>query len=218
LAQRVSNLSDVDTFGNSALIAAASRGHHETVQVLIDAGAVARNLSDGFFAMLQAVSVESSEKLEGCMLSAQLLINAGVNPNDTDEKGTRAVQVACKRGNVPMLDMLISNGAQVDLLDKKGRGLLTYAVAQNSLPMVQSLVDQGLDLNQRINAEKNQTILMYATNKGFAEIADFLKVRGADQEILDYKGRNASDYAGVTKVSATALDQENKKARVGEGK
>jgi ankyrin repeat protein len=116
-----------------------------------------------------------------------------------------------------MLDLLISNGAKVDILgEESGRMLLIYAVKQNSLPMVQSLVDQGLDLNQRLGVEKNQTILMYATNKGFFEVADFLKERGADQEITDYKGRKASDYAGVTNASATALIQEAKKAKTGE--
>ena len=204
LARRVRNLSDVDTFGKSALSAAASRGHDRVVQALIDAGA------DGFDAMIHAINDVSSESR---MASVQLLINAGVNPNGTDAKGTKAVKVACKRGDAPMLDLLISNGAKVDILDRYGRGLLTYGVDTNSLPIVQSLVAQGLDLNQMVNAERNQTILMYATHRGYTEIANFLKERGADQEILDYKGRKASDYASVTKASATPLDQEDKKAK-----
>ncbi len=200
-----------DGFGSTALIAAASYGHVAIVETLARR---VRNLSDVDTFGNSALSAAASR---GHDRVVQALINAGVNPNDTDAKGARAFQLACQRGNVPILDLLISKGAKVDLLDQKGRGLLIYAVAQNSLPMVQSLVAQGLDLNQRVNPEKNQTILMYVTSKGYAEIADFLKAQGADQEIADYKGRKASAYAGVTNASATALEQESKKARVEKG-
>jgi ankyrin repeat protein len=154
----------------TALMWAASEGHADIVQTLIENGANVNAAStSGFTPLLFAAR-------EGHQAVAQLLLKAGANVNATAQDGTTALLVATVRGNTAAARDLLEQGADpnasgpgytalhwaagsweteltgprgiVMARDKEWQGL--RGVATGKLELVTALLEHGADPNARL--------------------------------------------------------------------
>ena len=70
----------------------------------------------------------------------------------------------------------------------------TYADKDANIEMVEYIIEKAIDVN-KTNRRSRFTPLMAAASYGRAEIAKLLLEHGADKNIVEEKGFNATDFA-----------------------
>ncbi|KAM7386074.1 hypothetical protein PAMA_008950 [Pampus argenteus] len=104
-----------------ALIAAASMGHAEVVELLLNHGADVNVVDQqGRTALMTAAS-------EGHMTTTQLLLDHGASLDQTDREGLTALSWACLKGQLPLVRELVDRGAATTHADRSGRTPLDLA-------------------------------------------------------------------------------------------
>ena len=163
---------------------AAENGHAETVRFLLQNGAGAEDRDiEGDTALLYAVRRGRAE------VAALLL--SGSRPDAV--LLNRALTLAARRGEVPMLRLLLDAGAAVDARDAGGRSALALAAAEGHPEAARTLLAGGADPNAA-DAD-GATPLMLAAYYGHADIVHLLLTHGADPSARDASGDSARDYA-----------------------
>lgn len=131
----------------------------------------------------------------GDVNKTELLLIAGLNPNDADVDDKKKKQFilhnVCIYGTAPIVELLLQYGANINLLDESGETALHKAVENNKADIVKVLIKNGADLNLMTGAKKNA--LYIAEQKKNSEIVELLKKAGAhqmtDDEIKVHKKR-----------------------------
>jgi len=100
LLQKKAHLNREDWFGNTPLLKAVKSGHQEIVRLLLEAGADT-DAHDGLWrtALIEATYLDRPDIVK-------LLINYGANSTPTDLKGNTALDIAIKKGNMQIIDLL----------------------------------------------------------------------------------------------------------------
>ncbi|KAI1124885.1 ankyrin repeat-containing domain protein [Nemania abortiva] len=147
----------------------------EAVQALLQCGAdIKLKSKSGWHALHYAAVRSHRDATRVC----EVLIEAGCNPLDADEKGWLPFHVACMAGNTQVMDLLIGYGE--DMLQVKahdGRAVLDFGWDQ--LESLKWLLKRGMiDVNAAIT-EDGETALMRYILDGNVESARLLKARGA---------------------------------------
>lgn len=125
----------------------------------------------GFTPIYCAVSAARPE-------AAQLLLEAGANPNGAGPSGLTALIIAASMGRKDLIDLLIANKAMVDARDRQQRTALHVAVYSGQLDAVKALVEAGADVN---GGGRGQTPLSAATQANQIEIAAYLREKGGQE-------------------------------------
>jgi uncharacterized protein len=132
------NMSATDHAGRSALWLAATRNDLAVIKALLGAGlrpdAHAAAEQTPLIATLRATHSEEV---------AQLLLNAGADPEATDAQGHTALMIAAASGHVELVNMLLVRHARPDALDHERRTALWYAAAAGSRDEVVALMAAG---------------------------------------------------------------------------
>jgi ankyrin repeat protein len=143
---------EIDAFcakGHNALMAAAYYGHQPIVKVLLEAGADADLLSDGYdglgYGMSALMFVAGSFFASNRDLIAKLLIASGANVDRQSEKGKTAIMFAAIAGSGyrTCVEILIAAGANLNLRDDRGHTVLTLVAAAENYPMFNLLLQAG---------------------------------------------------------------------------
>lgn len=214
-----------DEEGESALIAAACKGHAHVVQVLINAGAEVNAQSKslygpGFTALMWAAH-------EGYESVVEILLGAGAEQNLQTGHGFTALMWAGQEGYHKVACLLLEHGANVFLVNFDGETALTLAgkkghdrIVELLRPMYDrsgrsrnekgdtllmhaaynglvNMVKELLDSGAEINCtnDDGKTALICASCKGHEGIVELLIARGANTGIKDRQGRNAYEWA-----------------------
>ncbi len=207
-----------DKGGYTALGAALIRRDYDLVRVLLKHGARAdlplRSLYSARISPLPYLIEKGINDL------LQPLLNAGADPDYSDDKGRTALYHAVLNKNIAAMKTLIAAGANLNRRDIRGRTSLDYAlrwgradaselllragaksteasliaaIRGNLDGSAMALLAKGSDLNFRNQA--GRTALSYAAEKGKTAIVRALLSRGARADIKDLRGLTPIWYA-----------------------
>jgi ankyrin repeat protein len=174
----------------SALMIASTYGYIESVSLLLGYGANVNDTVKGWSALMIA-SQNDNTKL------VQVLFEYGANVNNQVE-GWSPLMIACYYEHSRLASILLEQNANVDLRNRNGFNLIALMIArqQGHTVIVQELLMQKLN-----------DLLISASEKGHAKIAELLLKQGASVNVKDADGKTALMFAcekGYTKTSKVA--------------
>jgi len=188
LLERGADIEATDRFGVTALMAASSNGHLQTVQRLIKAGAdlaarcqVSSGGRDGGDTALHFAS------LHGHPLVVQTLLKAGASMSATTNRGLTPLHSASKRGHAPAILLLAAAGSDKGGQDEDGLSAVHHATLGNRLAALVTLIQLGAPTNLRSNA--GRTPLAQARHDDHEELVTLLS--GAHKLQWTKQGREA---------------------------
>lgn len=167
--------------GETPVMAATYHNHVETVKALIAAGADIE---------LQDKNKENPflyASKEGYVDIVKLTIDAGTNIREINHRGGTALIPAAERGHVEVVKELVDRtDIDVNYRNDLGWTALLEAIvlgngSENHKQIVQLLIDHGADVNMA--DREGVTPLEHAEKRGFKEMADMLRVAGANETI-----------------------------------
>lgn len=130
---------------------------------------------------------------QGNPQEAQRLLDAGVHPNVTDEKGWSPLMMATLHGHTVIVQLLLKHGADVNVANSTGGTALMMAALQGQDTILQVLLDNGARVDTQDT--KGWTALMYAARNGYASTVEILLSSGAEVNLKNDEGRTALMYA-----------------------
>ncbi len=193
-----------DRSGNMPLAIAAKNGHAGVVSLFLERKAPvdARNVAAST-ALFMAVEEER-------VTAAEILLNAGADPNIAGRSGITPVGAAAYTGNSALVAMLLNKGADPKAIDATGKTAIIYAAGRAYTAVVKQLLDKGIDVNARYGSDL--TALMWAAGHseeaGAADVKESLELliaKGAHLNDQDDRGRTALMTAAEL-GRATAVD------------
>lgn len=178
-----------DKDSTTPLIAAATRGHLECVQLLLQAGAdVNARTKDSYPALVNACFCG-----HGDVVSA--LLNAGADTLVRDYDGSTALAIALESKNIVCATILLQSGIDVgvNLVTARNGSALHLAASLAHQKCLQMLIRLGADLDAR--DWEGLTPLMRASVLGNEKAMRMLLKAGADPMKTDNDERTALFYA-----------------------
>lgn len=178
--------------GETALIAAATRGDILITKTLIDGGAdVNAKAPTGANALIRALEYKHEE------ISAFLLAKPNLDLNTQRSDGTTALMIYAAREKEPEVAQLLERGANVNLQDAEGDTALHRASQGGNARIAQQLLNKGA--NPNLQNKVGGTPLMWAAAYGYREMVDLLLSHGAKPGMKDEDGVTASKWATKNK-------------------
>ena len=187
--------------GHTALMCAASRGHDDTVDLLLATRGI-----DAFRQDAYGLTALSHAARHNRLASASSLLayEKGYNkPLGSDKKryfyklvdrdNRSPLAYAVEEGYFEMARLLVKGGFPVDLAGYGGQSSLALAATHGDIQTVDTLLALGANANLK-NA-KGVTPLMQAAAANRLEAAGVLLNRGAKADLTDNLGRDALIYA-----------------------
>ncbi|KAF7730660.1 hypothetical protein EC973_001609 [Apophysomyces ossiformis] len=124
--------------GLTPLHIAASRGHLDIVQCLIEEYEVAVDSRDkeGETALLKAA-------YDGRFTVVEYLLSKNANVHQKDKDGWTALHNACSKGSLPIVRLLVERGAQVNVRSKMGHTPLINAASKGYMSIIEYLLNEA---------------------------------------------------------------------------
>jgi ankyrin repeat protein len=172
--------------GTDALtVAAAYRGTRDSLQLMLDAGALPQ-APDGVSTRHSPLVFAS---MTGDLENVRLLLKRGAEPS------AEALSEAVTFGYPEVLKSLIEAGADATITEGSGINLVHWATITNRPEVIPVLLDAKADINA--TDEFGFTPLMYAAtvDEGNIDAATVLLKAGADRSIRNKENRTALDQA-----------------------
>lgn len=212
LLKKVKDL-DARHEGQSLLSAAATAGHAECVQAILEAGArVDATDSHGNSALLHAAYTGQTE-------CCQLLLNAGANPNLKPANEESILDITLRQGHEATANLLLDwqadftvlsiNQAIDEGLEGAARRMLTAkpsllnqpgqfgdtplieAAKRGNVKLVKHLLDRGAHIDAQ--GSKRWSALMHAQYREHEKVVRLLIRRKANQKLTGSKGESLAD-------------------------
>ncbi len=174
------------SFGCTALMIAASKGHRATVRALLDKGA---NVDETTDAKRTALMLTTDEQISRDLLAK----GAEVNLRDAEGKTALMWAIADPRAGNEVAAALLRGGAKTDIADDGGRTALTWAAIAGRADQARALLDRHAGLNPK--TERGRTPLMLAAINGHADVVRLLVQHGARLDDRDAAGKTALQLA-----------------------
>lgn len=175
-------------YGITPLMRATENGHADTVRLLLANGVgVGARDSEGDTALLYAVRRGRSAVAEMLLSCEKKTDTALLN---------RALLVAARRGEEPMLRLLVKYGAEPGAKGAGGSSALAVAACEAHTEAVRALIELGADPN--LPDSEGVTPLMHAAATGNEETVCCLLEGGADPSRGDACGRTPLLIAAET--------------------
>ncbi len=128
-------------------------------------------------------------------IAAKLYIKDGADLNEETESGESVLANALRNHcDFDIIKLLIDNNADIYDFDNEGVSIFDMAITYNNIEMVQYMIKQGIDVNET-KRKSGFTPLMCASCYGRVEIVKILLEKGANKDIKESKGFNATDFA-----------------------
>lgn len=136
LLRNRSNILKRNKYGDSAIMAAAFRGHAGIVRRLLDAGADIRN--DGWNALHYSAYNGQAEIV-------RLLVERNADLDAAAPNGQTALMLAASTGRLAVVKILVDADADMDLEDYEGRTAIMLAEKAGHMDVVEYLRHEGAD-------------------------------------------------------------------------
>ena len=180
----ITNVNCKDICGSTPLHEAASNGHKEAAQLLIQSGAHI-NECDSFGRTPLVVAENHKELLE-------VLIESGANMNVADQYGSTLLHLSARKGQEVVVQLLIERGADTNVTNRAGLTPLHCAANNGHKEVAQLLIDGDANIN--IATTTGRTPLHDAAMSRQKEIAQILIDNGADVDQADRYGNTPRQY------------------------
>ncbi len=212
------NLTARGADGQTALEAAAGRGHGNVVRALLQTGRV--SAQDGLLraalkgqADIVKLLLASGARVAGTdagpllcaaaqsgdIRTVNVVLAAGGSTAlnwraaNRSEEGMTPVMFAVRSGRSGVVYTLAKRGADIRARSKGGRTLLMHAAVWNTPEICSFLIKNGVRVNDR--DEGGRTALMIAAEAGNRTNVDYLLKAGASVHTKDAQNKTALDYA-----------------------
>ena len=177
----LADVNAIDQSGLSALRAAVTNGHTETVKLLINREAEVNyvNPNNNCSVLMEAVG-------RGHRDTVELLIDEGADVNFVNLNTAWSVLMnAVERGHRDIVELLINKGAQVNYLHPdSGWSVLRVAAAYGHTAIVKLIIDKGAKVNY-VTQKDGWSILMVAVGRGHRDTVELLIDEGADVNFVN---------------------------------
>ncbi|KAH7474303.1 hypothetical protein PRIC1_013569 [Phytophthora ramorum] len=175
-----------DHNGSTALHLAASEGHCEMVQLLLQWGAGEVHLAGGRRKYARTPLHEAA--INGHLEVCRLLVDFGLLVDCHTTRGRTPLMYAVKGNFVQLARFLVKEaGANVDEQNEMGVTAVYSACQDGQLEMVKFLVQEAqADVN--LSNRTNHAPLHEAVAGGFTEVVDLMLRNGADKYVVDKMG------------------------------
>jgi ankyrin repeat protein len=177
-----------DHNGETALIAASSKGYLAIIKLLINYGADINYAPDNGWSALAAAIVRKQEDIVDLLLEA----GATLTPSKL-YIGKPPLMLAAMYGHEKIVQSLLRKGAPLDRIDSEGNTALIEAANGNednltggNFQIVKLFLDHGADVNTR--TKNGWSALMCATSNGDQDIVRLLIEAGANVGIQAENG------------------------------
>lgn len=183
------DVNEQDTYGYTALMAAASEGYAEIVELLINEGAdVNQPDSSGGTALM-------NPSLRGHVEVVRLLLNAGADAKS--ESGVRAFMYAAAGGHTRIVELFLKKGVGINSRDRSGMtALISACTSEGNIETVKFLLANGADYNAKTNGDEDTALHIAAANDKH-ELISFLRNAGADINARNASGATPLLYAAL---------------------
>uniref|UniRef100_A0A5S6R5I7 Protein SEC13 homolog n=1 Tax=Trichuris muris TaxID=70415 RepID=A0A5S6R5I7_TRIMR len=111
------------------------------------------------------------------------LAEAGLSPNDRDQRGTTPLMEAAKRGYIEIVEMLLQKGADLSVTDKKGNTALHHAMINKEEGVALTILGYCSFVDMQ-NSE-GRTALHYAVANVMLSAVETLLLKNASLFVLD---------------------------------
>lgn len=192
-----------DPRGQTPLMLAAAFGSMEATQLLVDAGANVKAVSNSG---LTALHLAASD-----IRKVRLLVEHGADIHAASQMGRTPLLVAAySTGAVESVRFLLSKGADVKKADATGITPLQAAIAVNDAASAKLLLEKGADPNTLANIPQSATPLTVAAQNGNVELLKLLLARNvsvnAQSSSTNSRVQNGTiQFGAVTALHTAAL-------------
>jgi ankyrin repeat protein len=200
----------ISIVGMTALMYAASRGHHRVTQILLEMNAnpreqdhqrrtalhMVRDVTTARVLITAGANVNARNEYEETPLMTAVdtdnaaLVDLLASMSDlkrTDDKGETAL-IRAARGKQASLDALLACGADVNYQPSSGWTPLAAAASFGDVDIVQRLIDQGATID-KISVD-GRTALCLAADRGWVDVVKLLLQKGAAPTLVDKEGNS----------------------------
>jgi uncharacterized protein len=175
------------TYGNTALMEAAARGHTDTVRVLIEKGGeVDATDNAGRTALMEAA-------FEGYTETVRVLLSKDANINAHDHEGWTPLFWAAFSRRTDTVRFLLEKGADANAQNKYQDTALLHASYGGDTDTVVVLLEHHAGINHK--DDMGRTALIEAARQGHADTVRTLLEHGADVKVVAKDGSNALSVA-----------------------
>ena len=137
LVQAGGDISAIDVKGYTPLILASYNGSEAATALLLARGAAVDQADTG-----RGNTPLMGVAFKGYANIAQMLLEAGANPEQTNRAGQTALMMAAMFGHGEIVERLLARGADPARVDAAGNSALSVAIAQNNSAMAEQLTKQ----------------------------------------------------------------------------
>eukprot|EP00752_Nemacystus_decipiens_P016787 g15024.t1 len=185
----------LNTVGETPLYVAACSRHSAIALALLAAGADASLRCGHLKARVIHVAARA-----GSIEILRAVIERGMDVDVVDTRNRTALHYASRCNNAGCIDVLLEAGANIDARENLGFTPLHDASDTVSHEALLCLLKHGATVNAQVDYDL-ETPLMYAvmhagTQQGAYRVVDSLLRAGADETMVDNKGRTAVDSIG----------------------
>ena len=192
------------SLGGTPLFYAATNGHKNVVQLLLNKGADPNKVSmvGGESPLLYAAHNRHIDV-------AKLLIEGGADPNKTSECGKTPLFHAAKNEYKEMVQLLLDAGSDPNMADNYGSVPLHMAARNGCKRVAKLLLERGSEVNG-FGGRLRMTPLTHAAKNNRIEVAKLLMASGADPNIAantDGTPLGWATYHGYKDMVKLLIDQ-----------
>ncbi len=198
------------TYGNTPLMAAASRGHTDLVRTLIEKGGdVDATDNAGRTALMEAA-------FEGYTNTVRVLLEKGAGINAQDKDGWTPLFWAAFSRRTDTVRFLLASGANVNAKNKYQDTALIHAAYSGDTDTVAVLLENHADMNAQ--DDMGRTALLEAARQGHLDTVRELLRHGASESVQANDGSTAlsmaeklhfAEIAALLKNPPTAAENAN---------
>jgi len=189
-------LEQTDQEGNSLVHIAVLAGHQETVRNLVQRISDHRHLFNKKGQTPIAIAVE-----KGDLNTLQVLIDEKVEINATASLDGICLHIACRTGNLDVVDLLLKNDSATRVFNLQGLTPLQVAIQHGHHAIVECLLQvKDLDVNMKMRSENVKSALHTAAAYGDVKMMELLLKAGAKLEGNDLNNtplHEAARYGNV---------------------